>query len=259
MDVKNYWDSRPCNVKHSKKVVGSKEYFDEVEQRKYFVEPHIPKFAQFERWDGKKILEIGTGIGTDAINFARSGSNYIGIELSTASLELTRQRFEVFGLEGNLIEGDAENLQEVLPQQDFDLNYSFGVLHHTPNLERALSQIAQFSSGETTIKIMLYASNSWKQKMIDCGLDQPEAQSGCPIANSYTKDEVVSIFENQGLVVTSYRQDHIFPYNVEEYKNYNYVLQPWFNEMPKVMFRALEKSFGWHGLIEARRMINSNK
>src|SRR5690348_1486316 len=70
-EVREYWNRRPCNIRHSPKPVGSKEYFDEVEARKYFVEPHIPGFAQFARWSGKRVLEIGCGIGTDTINFAR--------------------------------------------------------------------------------------------------------------------------------------------------------------------------------------------
>ena len=68
--VREYWNSRPCNIRHSTKPVGTREYFDEVEARKYMVESHIPEFADFERWKGKKVLEIGCGIGTDTINFA---------------------------------------------------------------------------------------------------------------------------------------------------------------------------------------------
>src|ERR1700738_2234088 len=98
--VENYWNARPCNVRHSQKPLGSREYFDEVEQRKHFVESHIPKFAQFERWAGKRVLEVGCGIGTAAVNFTRCGADYTGVELSQASLELTRQRFEVYGLKG---------------------------------------------------------------------------------------------------------------------------------------------------------------
>ena len=77
-DVRRYWDARPCNIRHSPKPVGSKEYFDEVEARKYFVEPHIPGFAEFERWRGKRVLEVGCGIGTDSINFARAGARAHG-------------------------------------------------------------------------------------------------------------------------------------------------------------------------------------
>jgi hypothetical protein len=60
--VERYWNARPCNVRDSPKPLGSREYFDEVEQRKHFVEGHIPKFAQFERWSGKRVLEVGCGI-----------------------------------------------------------------------------------------------------------------------------------------------------------------------------------------------------
>jgi 2-polyprenyl-3-methyl-5-hydroxy-6-metoxy-1,4-benzoquinol methylase len=80
--VKDYWDTRPCNIRHSPQPVGTKEYFDEVEARKYRVEPHIPAFAEFERWRGKRVLEIGCGIGTDTVNFARHGADVTSVDLS---------------------------------------------------------------------------------------------------------------------------------------------------------------------------------
>src|SRR5262245_38982861 len=101
-DVQNFWDSRPCNIRHSPREVGTKDYFDEVEARKYFVEPHIPLFAEFERWKGKRILEIGCGIGTDTINFARQGGEVTVVELSRASMEIARTRARVFGFENRI-------------------------------------------------------------------------------------------------------------------------------------------------------------
>src|SRR5918996_5671341 len=101
-DVRNYWDARPCNIRHSPKPVGSREYFDEVEARKYFVEPHIPGFAEFPRWAGKRVLEIGCGLGTDTMNFARAGAQVTAVDLSSKSLELARQRAELFGLQDRI-------------------------------------------------------------------------------------------------------------------------------------------------------------
>src|ERR1700687_3127311 len=90
--VSDYWNSRPCNIRHSPKPVGSREYFDEVEAGKYFVESLIPRFADFARWKGKKVLEIGCGIGTDTINFARHGAHDTAVDLTEKSLAVARPR-----------------------------------------------------------------------------------------------------------------------------------------------------------------------
>ena len=86
--VESYWDDRPCNIRHSAAECGTRRYFDEVEARKYLVEPHIPSFAQFEKWKGRKVLEIGCGIGTDTINFARAGAKVTAVDYSAKSLAM---------------------------------------------------------------------------------------------------------------------------------------------------------------------------
>ena len=88
--------------------------------------------------------------------------------------------------------------------------------------------------------------------MIEEGLDQPEAQFGCPIANTYTKREVDLLLRSAGLSVVNLEQDHIFPYVVESYLNYEYEIQPWFKAMPPEVFRALERRLGWHMLVESK-------
>ncbi|MGH6678863.1 MAG: class I SAM-dependent methyltransferase [Bradyrhizobium sp.] len=249
--VAEYWNRRPCNIRHSPSEIGSRRYFDEVEERKYFVEPHIRAFAEFARWQGKRVLEIGCGIGTDAVNFARAGADYTGIELSNASLNLARRRFEVFGLRGRLIEGNAEQLSLFVEPAAFDLVYSFGVIHHTPRPEAVLAEARRVVRRDSEFRLMLYAKNSWKDVMVEGGFDQPEAQSGCPIAFTYTRREVREMLAAAGFEATSITQDHIFPYMVEKYVRYEYELQPWFAAMPEKMFRALERRFGWHILIRA--------
>src|SRR5579864_4174749 len=141
--VNEYWNARPCNIRHSPKPVGTKEYFDEVEARKYFVEHHIPGFADFERWRGKKVLEIGCGIGTDTINFARHGAQVTAVDLTEKSLEVARQRARVFGLEDHIRfqQANAEELSRYVQPEKYDLVYSFGVIHHTPHPERVMEEL----------------------------------------------------------------------------------------------------------------------
>jgi SAM-dependent methyltransferase len=249
--VAEYWDRRPCNIRHSPREIGSRAYFDGVEQRKYFVEPHIPAFAQFARWQGKRVIEIGCGIGTDATNFARAGADYTGVELSQASLDLTRRRFQVFGLTGRFIQCNAEQLSDHVEARKFDLVYSFGVIHHTPNPAAVMREARKVVRSDGEFRLMLYAKESWKDAMIEAGLDQPEAQSGCPIAFTYTRREAQLLLEEAGFRVVSIAQDHIFPFVVEKYVRYEYELQPWFASMPEEMFRALKRRFGWHMLIVA--------
>lgn len=250
-EVKQFWDNRPCNVRHSSKPIGSKEYFDEVESKKFFVEPHIKSFSTFNLWNGKKVLEIGCGLATAGVNFARYGADYTGVELSKESLALAKQRFEVYGLHGSFYEGNAENLSDFLPDEKYHLIYSWGVIHHTPHPEKVIEQVKKYLHKNGTFKIMLYASNSWKNYMIGAGLDQPEAQYGCPIAYTYTEEEIVELLGND-FSVTSIERDHIFPYQIEPYKEGKYIKQPWFECMPDEMFKILEKNLGWHILVTAK-------
>lgn len=248
--VRSYWDSRPCNIRHSPLPIGTRQYFDEVSRRKYTVEPHISRFAHFKAWKGKSVLEIGCGIGTDAESFGRCGAKYTGIELSSNSLELSKLRFSQLGLEGHFILGNAEYLSDILPPQQFDLVYSFGVIHHTPNPQAIVDAVAGYMHSDSEFRLMLYAKNSWKDIMIEEGLDQPEAHRGCPIAKTFSPAEVISLLHRYDVV--SMEQDHIFPYVVGDYVEHRYKVQPWFKAMPRRMFRALERRLGWHTLIVAK-------
>jgi SAM-dependent methyltransferase len=263
--VRSYWDQRPCNIRHSPKPVGTREYFDEVEARKYFVEPHIPRFADFERWRGKRVLEIGCGIGTDTVNFARHGAQVTAVDLSSQSIEVARKRVEVFGLSNQVrfYNGSAEELASFVPVEPYDLIYSFGVIHHTPHPERVVDQMRQYARPggpeKTTVKIMVYYRPSWKVFWILMGYGKgqfwklkeliakhSEAQTGCPVTYSYTRGEGRALIEHSGFRMTDAFVDHIFPYRIAEYVKYQYVKDwPW-SWTPPGLYRWMERHFGWH-------------
>lgn len=260
--VREYWNRRPCNIRHSPKPVGTREYFDEVETRKYFVEPHIPDFAQFKRWKGKKVLEIGCGIGTDSINFARAGADLTVVELSEKSLEMCRKRFEVYGLKARFYCGNAERLSVFVPLDIYDLVYSFGVIHHIPSPKEVLSEIKKYCGSETEVRMMLYAKWSWKVLWIILAYGKgafwradnliraySEAQTGCPVTYYYSFRDIRRLMKEYEII--QMRKDHIFPYQVDKYINYQYKWVWYFRWMPKQLFRWLEKHLGWHTMVVA--------
>jgi len=259
--VKQYWDARPCNLRHSTAAVGSRQYFDEVEARKHLVEPHIPGFAEFEKWKGKKVLEIGCGMGTATICFARAGAQVTAVDLSSKSIELAKERVKIFGLADRVTfyNADAENLSSVVPPGHYDLVYSFGVIHHTPHPERVMAEVRRhFVKPGTTLKLMVYNRYSWKVLaiLLTYGRGQfwkadqwiarhSEAQTGCPITYSYGKKSLSNLI-GEGFEVEDMFVDHIFPYRIKDYVKYQYVKEWYFRWMPDSWFRALERKLGWH-------------
>jgi len=269
-DVQRYWDRRPCNVRHSAKPVGSREYFDEVEARKYLVEPHIPAFAQFERWRGQRVLEVGCGIGTDTINFARAGAYVTAVDLSDESLRIARERAKVMGFADSIrfVQANAEQLSPDLVEEQFDLVYSFGVVHHTPRPDRALAEMRRLVKPGGTLRLMVYHRRSWKVFWIvarhgggrfwktgELVSKHSEAQTGCPVTFTYTRREARDLVECSGFRVRALAIDHVFPYRVNDYVEYRYVKEPYFRWVPERLFRAFERRFGWHVLIDAERPV----
>ncbi len=259
--VQDYWNRRPCNIRHSSRSVGSREYFDEVEARKYFVEPHIPMFADFGAWKDKAVLEIGCGIGTDTVNFARAGATVTVAELSEKSMEIAEQRAATFGLCDRIAfhNGNAEELERFVPPQAFDLVYSFGVIHHSPHPERIVEQITRFVEPGSTLKVMVYNRRSWKVLWIVLKYgkgnfrgtrrliaEHSEAQFGSPVTYAYTRRELADLLGRHGFRITEMFVDHIFPWRIPDYVEYRYVKVWYFRWIPRPLFRRLERLLGWH-------------
>ena len=264
-DIERFWDARPCNVRHSTAKVGSKKYFDEVEWRRYFVEPHIPKFAEFKKWRGKNVLEIGCGIGTDTINFARAGAHVTAIEISKKSLGLAKKRAKVYGLTKKIkfYLANAERLSKTVPIKKYDLIYSFGVIHHTPNPKQVITEIKKYMHKKTILKIMIYYRYSWKVLWILFKFGKgafwnvnklvakySEAATGSPVTYIYSKKEAKRLLT--GLQISEIKVDHIFPYRISDYVKYKYKKVWYFRYLPRDVFEWLKKTFGWHLLITAK-------
>ncbi len=152
--VKAFWDSQPCGTRDIPHPEGSVAWFDAITRKRYKLEPFISKYARFDQWYDKKVLEIGCGVGTDLFQFVKAEAKAVGIDLSPRSVSVTKQRFQISRAEAGILIADAENLP--FKDNEFDLAYSWGVLHHTPNPEKAVQEIYRVTRPGGQICVMLY-------------------------------------------------------------------------------------------------------
>ena len=157
--VRDFWEQRPCGSIHGEGTEGSPGWYEAIERRRNQLEPFIERFADFSGSRAKDVLEIGVGLGSDLVRFARAGARVTGIDLTSRSVELVRRRLALEGLEGDIRVGDAEALP--YPPDSFDIVYSWGVLHHTPATERAVREAVRVVRPGGRLIIMLYARYSW--------------------------------------------------------------------------------------------------
>lgn len=157
--VRAHWEREPCGTTTASSRPGTPEFFAEVERERYRLEPYIPAFAEFGRWAGKRVLEVGVGLGTDFVQFVRAGADAVGIDLTEAAVASVRERLRQEGLEAEVRTADAEALP--FEDESFDLVYSYGVLHHTPDTSRALAEVHRVLRPDGEARIMLYSRRSW--------------------------------------------------------------------------------------------------
>jgi ubiquinone/menaquinone biosynthesis C-methylase UbiE len=252
--IKKYWDNQPCNINHSKKKFLSKEYFNELEKKRYFIQSHILNFANFKKYKNKNVLEIGCGIGTDGVNFIKNGANYTGVDISKNSLDIFQKRIKILGLsnfKNNLILSNCENLKNV-PKLNYDLIYSVGAIHHTPNMKKAFQEIYKLSNKKTEIKILVYAKISYKNFMLDLTNHRYEAQKNCPIIHKLDKNDVEKLIKNKFKII-EISQDFIFPFQIKSYKKNIYKKIKHFDCMPFKIFNRLKEKIGEHLLIKLKK------
>jgi ubiquinone/menaquinone biosynthesis C-methylase UbiE len=157
--VRDFWQVNPCGTKFASAEIGTREFFDQVERHRYETEWHIPEVVEFDRWRGQRVLEVGCGLGTDAVNFARAGAIYTGVDLTESSIALVRKRFEIEGKDAELKVADAEALP--FEDESFDMVYSHGVLHHTPDTRRAIDELHRVLKPGGIAMVMLYHKSSY--------------------------------------------------------------------------------------------------
>jgi SAM-dependent methyltransferase len=152
--VRDFWDEASCG---ERLLLPSQDRrgFEQQAVERYRLEPYIPAFAGFEQWRGQRVLEIGVGLGADHQRFVEAGARTSGIDLTPRAIDMTRRRLDAFDLASDLAVGDAEKLP--FAADEFDLVYSWGVIHHSPDTPRVVAQILRVLKPGGRARVMIYS------------------------------------------------------------------------------------------------------
>jgi ubiquinone/menaquinone biosynthesis C-methylase UbiE len=151
--VRAFWDEASCGERlYLPDTTASG--FRQHDSERYRLEPYIETFAQFESAKGLRVLEIGIGLGADHQRFAEAGAELVGIDLTPRAIDRTRERFYALGLTSELKVGDAEKLD--FESNCFDVVYSWGVVHHSPDTRAAVNEIYRVLKPGGVAKVMVY-------------------------------------------------------------------------------------------------------
>jgi ubiquinone/menaquinone biosynthesis C-methylase UbiE len=259
--TREQWSANPCGAHVARHLeFGTREYFDAIEHHRYLEHaPWVKEAVGFDRYAGKRLLEVGFGAGTDLLQFARGAAIVTGVDLTPRSIEIARRRFEVYGLTGEFLTGDCENLS--FGDSSFDVVYAFGVLHHTPNTRRAVAEIHRVLRPGGKAIVMLYHRASlyyfgsiiFKHGLLRGKLlkETPEEimsrqveyseTGGRPLVKTYTRAEARRMF-------SEFRGCDI---QVNQLTRRD--LRPIGHLIPEALFQRLARNFGWNLLITATR------
>ncbi len=165
--VQKFWQSTPCDSWFTSEPRGTPAFYRSLDEHRYKVHRRLQAAVGFEKTKGLRVLEIGCGCGSEAERFARAGAHYTAVDLTNAAVNITRRRFQLAKLQGTFVQGDAENLP--FADGSFDLVYSHGVLHHTPDTPRTIREVHRVLSPGGRAVIMLYYRDSFNYR-INLGL-----------------------------------------------------------------------------------------
>ena len=255
-DVRQFWETHPLAAAAIPFEAGTPEFFAEhTRLRNAEADTETVRWAyELGEASAKHVLDVGCGNGFVTCRFAETGADVIAIDLTDRAVELTRARLNLLGLSAEVRQADAE----ALPFEDetFDTVVSFGVLHHTPDTELAIREINRVLKPDGRLLLMLYHRNSFAYRILfpakrllqpgwrgKSASDQINAVDGSsnPLGNVYPKSEVEVL--RQSFANVEFRGSTMF------FK--------WASLIPGPLRRVIERRWGWHLYIKARKPVHS--
>lgn len=259
--AREQWGQDPCGEVYGREhEFGTREFFDAVERHRYEeYAPWMPEVMGFNRFKGARLLEIGCGMGTDLLQFARGGARVTGADLTPRSVQISRERFQLYDIEASFVITDGERLP--FADKSFDVVYSNGVLHHTPGTDVAVAEAHRVLRPGGTAKVMLYHRNSlayWGELFLRRGLLGGELLRGRSMSEVMSRWVEISTADARPLVkVYSQRQAReLFKIFSEVKTEIEQITRPelrFLKSIPESLFLRLRRSVGWNVIITATK------
>jgi SAM-dependent methyltransferase len=246
--VREYWNRHIHDLEITTHPVGSRGFFDDLDQYHFEKLHHLLRLVDFDAHSGRRVLEVGCGAGVDLARFAKGGADVVGVDLASSAIDLARANFAQQGLSGEFRVADGEALP--FPGDSFDLVYAHGVVQYTTNPQRLVDECRRVLKPGGEAVFQVYNRISWLNalsKLMKVGLEHDDA----PVLLKF------SIAEFRTLV-SGFREVRIVPERFPIRSRlhggwkgalYNGLFVGTFNALP----RSLVRRFGWHLLAFCRK------
>jgi SAM-dependent methyltransferase len=249
--IRHYWNERIHDLEMTDKAVGTREFFDDLEEYRFDKLHYLPQLVDFNAYRGRTVLELGCGIGTDLVRFARGGALVTGVDLSTTAIELAKRNFALHGVaaqELRVANGEALPFAEA----SFDVVYGHGVVQYTADATRLIREAHRVLKPGGEAIFMVYNRVSWLNalsKLMKVPLEHEDA----PVLKKYSIAEFKALlapFESVRIVPER------FPVTSRLHKGwkgvaFNTVFVGTFNALPRAWVRPL----GWHLMAFCRKRV----
>jgi SAM-dependent methyltransferase len=260
--AREQWGQDPCGAVHGEEhEFGTREFFDSVERHRYTeYAPWMASVMGFDEFAGARLLEVGCGMGSDLLQFARGGARVTGVDLTPRSIEITRHRFKLYGERGDFVLSDGEHLP--FADESFDVVYSNGVLHHTPDTAGAVREVHRVLKRGGTAKVMLYHKHSlnyWGEMIVRRGVIGGEFLRGRSPQEIMSRWVEYSEHGGRPLVKVYSRREsrRLFGMFSDIRIEVEQITRPELRFLSRLvnekLFQRLRRSIGWNVIITARK------
>ncbi len=234
--IRKYWNENIHDIEITKYPAGTRKFFDELEFYRFKKNEYLLRIVNFNTYKGKRLLEIGCGVGIDLVHFAKGGAIVTGIDLADRAIELAKKSFELHGVEGEFQVMDGEDMS--FEDDSFDVVYAHGVLAYTGNAQNMIREIHRVLKPGGAARLMMYHRNSWLfflAKLFGVRLERDDA----PVFNTYTINEfrlMLSCFSKVEIIVDRFPVPNRIQKGIKT-SLYNSLFVPFFNMIPKSIVR----------------------